>query len=263
MPPKKKEPEPEPEEEEPAPPPPLSTTGLFYLYYKNDSGRGVCSGAMTEVVSTFFTSLAAAEEMRGQEYAATLLLQASSRRLLQRLSFGHRRHKAITLERAYRGHLGRLRYEDSQAEREAGMRRAFWDGNAVLVQKIWRGFFSRKHVHNFYLRKAYLLSVAERGAAVQTILAKHHQTLVELDAATQDEKRLQQFEGVVSSLHHLLSTKSCPGLYNSPYAQMAQETVYGLPIEQHLRNVATGTLRSSIDMSTRTGTKTGDRKSVV
>eukprot|EP00961_Rhodomonas_salina_P240094 3243892-Rhodomonas_salina.2 len=45
MPPKKKEPEPEPEEEEPAPPPPLSTTGLFYLYYKNDSGRGVCSGS--------------------------------------------------------------------------------------------------------------------------------------------------------------------------------------------------------------------------
>jgi hypothetical protein len=51
---------------------------------------------------------------------------------------------------------------------------------------------------------------------------------------------------VVSSLHHMLSTGTCAGVYNSPYDQMAPATVYGLPVEEHLRNVARGTLRQQI-----------------
>ena len=50
----------------------------------------------------------------------------------------------------------------------------------------------------------------------------------------------------MSSLHHMLSTGTCAGVYNSPYDQMAPATVYGLPIEEHLRNVARGTLRQQI-----------------
>mmetsp|Transcript_911 Transcript_911/g.1536 ORF Transcript_911/g.1536 Transcript_911/m.1536 type:complete len:92 (+) Transcript_911:105-380(+) len=44
----------------------------------------------------------------------------------------------------------------------------------------------------------------------------------------------------------MLSTASCNGIYNSPYGQMVPATAYGMPIEDHLRNVAKGTLRDTI-----------------
>jgi len=116
----------------------------------------------------------------------------------------------------------------------------------VLVQKIFRGFYSRKHVHNFYLRKAYLDSVAQTGHERRAELAQHFVQLHEMESRRMDEERLTKFEKVVSSLHHMRSTGSCAGVYNSPYDQMAPATVYGLPIEEHLRNVARGTLRQQI-----------------
>ena len=141
----------------------LSDTGLFYLYYTNDSGLLTSLQAGKGIADAFFASMQQAEAERRTEYNATLTLQASARRVMQRRQFAFWRARAISLERVYRGHLGRNYYEDTQQERDARTRRAFWNSSAALVQKIWRGFFSRKHVHNFYLRKAYLDSVAQTG----------------------------------------------------------------------------------------------------
>ena len=44
---------------------------------------------------------------------------------------------------------------------------AWYNQNATLIQKIWRGFYSRKHVHNFYTRKAYLLALTIKNAEVR------------------------------------------------------------------------------------------------
>ena len=38
------------------------------------------------------------------------------------------------------------------------------------------------------------------------------------------QQRLEKFEKVVGSLHHMLSTGTCAGVYNSPYDQMAPAT---------------------------------------
>jgi hypothetical protein len=51
-----------------------------------------------------------------------------------------------------------------------------------------------------------------------------------------------------------MSTSSCAGVYNSPYHQAVKPTVYGIHLEEHLENVARGTLRQTI---LRYGTNTG------
>ena len=48
---------------------------------------------------------------------------------------------------------------------------------AIKIQKIWRGFYSRKHIHNFYLRKAYLDSVTQTGLARRQELEEHFERL--------------------------------------------------------------------------------------
>ncbi len=44
---------------------------------------------------------------------------------------------------------------------------AYFDANATTIQKWWRGFFSRKHIHNFYARKAYLAAIQQQNSAVR------------------------------------------------------------------------------------------------
>jgi hypothetical protein len=43
------------------------------------------------------------------------------------------------------------------------------------------------------------------------------------------------YSDITRNLHHLLSTKAQPGIYNSPYLAMPE--AYGEPIESHLRRV--------------------------
>lgn len=224
----------------------LSDTGLFYLHYGNDSGLLTALYATKDIAAAFFDSMQQAEADRHSEYSAMLTLQSSVRRVQQRAKFAVWRARAITLERVYRGHLGRNHYEDTQQQRDARTRRAFWNSSAALVQKIWRGFYSRKHIHNFYLRKAYLDSVAQTGQERRAELDEHYEHLYEMEMQRVQQDRLEKFEKVVGSLHHMLSTGSCAGVYNSPYDQMAPATVYGLPIEEHLKNVSKGTLRTTI-----------------
>jgi len=224
----------------------LSDTGLFYLHYGNDSGLQTALDATAGIAVAFCDAMQRAEADRHAEYDATLTLQSSVRRVQQRAKLADWRARAISLERVYRGHLGRNYYEDMQQQRDARTRRAFWNSSAALVQKIWRGFYSRKNIHNFYLRKAYLDSVAQTGQERRAELEEHYEQLYEIEMQRVQQDRLEKFEKVVGSLHHMLSTGSCAGVYNSPYDQMAPATVYGLPIEEHLKNVSKGTLRTTI-----------------
>lgn len=43
----------------------------------------------------------------------------------------------------------------------------YFDAHATVIQKCWRGHFSRNHIHDFYKRKAFLQSVAAANAAVK------------------------------------------------------------------------------------------------
>ena len=56
--------------------------------------------------------------------------------------------------------------------------------------------------------------------------AEYNQTL---------EKEVVEFKKVTANLHHLLSTKTQPGIYNSPYNQDQPPTAMGIPVEEHLR----------------------------
>jgi hypothetical protein len=49
----------------------------------------------------------------------------------------------------------------------------------------------------------------------------------------------KEFHSVTQNLHHLVSTKVTPGIYNTPYFQDEVPTAFGVPIEDHLRTVRT------------------------
>lgn len=212
------------------------------------------------------------------ERAAALVLQAFVRRQQARAQHGHQRHVTLRLERAYRGHLGRLTFERAQLERDRMLRQNFWDQNATvrlllsnpacypclpsvtlsrrdpiyrgpdrlsllkrirvhfmlaqeqmranfhsirmklqgrisprprnpnvlnhlshrvqLVQRMFRGFHSRKHKHNFYLRKHYLEQVAAKGEEIRVKVERHYQESKAVEEHLTAVQRIESFEKV-------------------------------------------------------------------
>ena len=220
-----------------------SSSGLVYPVYTNDS---VFLLEMRGIMEEWFDFADKAASVNMAEHFAAIRIQSSVRQKMGRISHARSRRAQLSLSRTYRGHRGRLEYVDHQEMKFALLRREFWNGTATCIQKIFRGYYSRKNVHNFYLRKSYIQTIANKGEEVRQELHNHF-TSMQMEAQHREaEARVDDFEKVVGSLHHLLSTASCRGLYNSPYHQATQATIFGMPIEEHLRNVARGTLRQTI-----------------
>ena len=50
------------------------------------------------------------------------------------------------------------------------LRMAVYDAAAISIQKMWRGYYCRKYIHNFYARKAYLEAVRLANACKRYVL---------------------------------------------------------------------------------------------
>lgn len=160
----------------------------------------------------------------------------------------HRSALAVTIQRWYRGHLGRRRFHE---ELEAHMRRvriAYFDAHATTIQRHFRGWHSRRYRFDFRKRKAYLIEVHAKAQEVRELLA---QEALRSTAALQqgaDEQAMRTFERKAATLHHLLSTKAQPGIFNSPFsvATGTLPAIGNVPLEQHLAATAKAAIKTKL-----------------
>jgi hypothetical protein len=142
---------------------------------------------------------------------------------------------SIQVQRVFRGYLGRNKAKAANAHRIKQARLGFFHYQASIVQKSFRGYYSRRYYHDFFARKAYIQEVIIKSEKLRTELANHRQKLLERDARSQEDRAREEFSRVTENLHHLLSTKCQPGIYNSPYLQGDVPTAFNIPVEDHLR----------------------------
>jgi hypothetical protein len=107
--------------------------------------------------------------------------------------------------------------------------------SAVAVQRVVRGFLSRKYVHDARKRRAYLEMVRENGEKFREELYAAHRAQVAETRARQAEDERAEFRDLTRGLHHLLSTKANAGIYAPPSG--LPPVAYGEPLEDHLRRV--------------------------
>ena len=121
------------------------------------------------------------------------------------------------------------------------MRYNFYHSMAVRIQRVWRGFRSRKYLHNFVARQRYFDALAVKNKIVRYELEEwRHQAEAERhkEACEAREKSLKR---EARSKHYLLSTHQAPGVYNSPFAvrsDMEQRIIEAKPKLANLRRVA-------------------------
>jgi hypothetical protein len=143
----------------------------------------------------------------------------------------------VTIQRYWRGYVGRLKAKATREVRDQRDRTAYFSHQATTIQRHWRGFWSRKNLFDFYARKAYLRSLHQTNKAIR------HELYLEAENAAESQRQLAEtaarktFDERIGKLHHLVSTTSQPGIFASPY-QMATGTVpvvAGKTVEQHLK----------------------------
>lgn len=97
------------------------------------------------------------------------------------------------------------------------LKSAFYNGMATEIQRTWRGYFSRKVIHDFFALKRYLLGVESKNQEMRSILseAKENDDKRRLEVEAKEAHRRLVLDA--KSKHHLISTYVVPGVYNRPH----------------------------------------------
>jgi hypothetical protein len=193
---------------------------------------------MDAATREFFEMTQAASDSRPQELRSATMIQSVWRASQVRGRWHSVVHATVLVQRVGRGWLARAR---TQMMRDANRRRLnlrFHSHCATVVQKFYRGWWSRRNLHDFYGRKDYLAKVERRGEYTVEYLAKERQQKTMEAKAQEEEQMRHEFDNLAGELHHLVSTKTIAGVYNPPYSDMLP-SAFDRPIEQHLRDCCT------------------------
>ena len=188
----------------------------------------------------------AAESSRAVERLSCISIQRLFRGQRVRAWISRMRAACVEIERVFRGHVGRVSagaVNEAWAKHEEA---AVFHYFATDCQRTFRGFYSRRYRHDFAARRAYIESVVKTGNDLRVRLEKQlvQQQITEREADEQGKR--EQFTKITQQLHHLVSTKSIPGVYNSPYdVDSPICAMGGVPIEEHLCSGVKDLLRLS------------------
>ncbi|KAM6943620.1 spermatogenesis-associated protein 17 [Xenentodon cancila] len=176
-----------------------------------------------EFQKEYFYRNSQAEETRQGETEAAIRIQRRFRGSKVRSYLSHLHKKAIIIQKIWRGFTARARVRQMVKAAYFIMKMNFYEEMAVRIQRRWRGFFVRKYIHNFYARKSYL----------ERLLMTNEHIRRKLDDFEELQKRERECLEMVNQqtakvyqaqrLHHLLSTKQCPGVFNSPFRPAPHE----------------------------------------
>ncbi|XP_058485850.1 spermatogenesis-associated protein 17 [Solea solea] len=165
-----------------------------------------------------------AEEKRWQEHQAATCIQSWFRACKVHAYIRHLHKKAIIIQKIWRGFTARARFRQMVKEAYFIMKMNFYEEMAVRIQRRWRGFYVRKYVHNFYARKNYLAEVSWKNKVIRSGLDELEELQKRerdcLDVIKEQTNKVYQ----AHRLHHLLSTKQRPGIFNSPFRPGPHET---------------------------------------
>ena len=136
------------------------------------------------------------------------------------------------IQRVWRGYLDRCCALAHRLESSSIREMNAFAAAAIEIQRHFKGYWSRLYVHDFYARKRFALEVASRGE--RTVAFLKEEGAIRL-AKEQEDNRLANENRLARRTrqqHHLISTKTIPGVFNPPYAT---PTLLGEPIEAHIK----------------------------
>lgn len=148
------------------------------------------------------------------------------------------------IERIFRGHSGRSICRRMVQEHTTSRNFAVFEYFALQLQKSFRGYYSRKYRQNHHLRKLYLENVKHAGEKVRESMDAYAEKMRQDEEDRALERKELKFKELTENLHHLVSTRQVPGIYNPRTSLLEQPTVNDVPVESCLRGAVKDLLRT-------------------
>lgn len=192
-------------------------------------------GRLDEITDEFFKAVQVANDARGAETAAAIRIQSTFRGSVVRVFYHQVKESTLTIQRLVRGKLGRLKTAAARLKRVRHQNLEFFHHCATVIQKFFRGYRSRKDFHDYYKRQEFLKKVGVRGERTNKHLQVNYERKLQVSREEEEAETRKEFDDLAGQLHHLVSTRMIPGVYNPPYSEILPRA-FDKPIEQHLRD---------------------------
>ncbi|KAL0220401.1 hypothetical protein RCL1_000255 [Eukaryota sp. TZLM3-RCL] len=188
------------------------------------------SCALQRVVDNLFISLRDASSAFPQENSAAAKIQSCWRCRSQRRIFIRLRDNTILLQSYIRGFLGRSYFRKLHQEHIDKSHQELLNRCATLVQRLFRGFYSRKYKGDYYKTKSYLETITRENSKVREELLYIESHTKEVVNEEKRVRELEEFSSSAAQCHHLLSTAAISGVFSTPHFPVP--TAYGVPLEE-------------------------------
>jgi len=190
---------------------------------------------LDDAAKVYFAMKQSASDESAREKQAIIKVQSVYRGSKVRERWHAVLHNALLVQRLSRGWLARVRTRALRLKKQQQLNSVFFHHCATIIKKYYRGWWSRRYLHDYYGRKAYIENIESKGNQTKEYL-RRYQSNKEEEAKFQEEAQMRgEFDNLASELHHLVSTKSISGVYNPPYTDVLPRA-FEKPIEQHLRD---------------------------
>ncbi|XP_050989227.1 spermatogenesis-associated protein 17 [Labeo rohita] len=194
---------------------------------------------LDNIKEQYFIRNRIAEKNRQKENEAAVRIQSWFRGCQVRAYLRHLHKNATLIQKIWRGFIARGLFRQRVKTAYFIMKMNFYNKMAVKIQQRWRGYYVRKYVHNYYARKRYLEGLTRKNQHIRRDLEE----FAELQRRERERITLEKEEKEktiqAQRLHFLLSTKQCPGVFNSPFRAEPDE------MELRLRKVKPLLVRSA------------------
>ena len=167
----------------------------------------------SRIMSEFYDLVNETEKYRFKELKAAVKIEALWRMYRQRKYFLHQQWAVSVIKRVFRGYKTRKNFWKLTSSALSYQRKEFFSSAAVSIQKIYRGYYSRKYLHDFYARKKYLKYIEGKNQRRLEKMSRYQQQLIIDEQKRQEDYARMEFYKLSTNLHHLTSTRAVPGVY--------------------------------------------------
>ena len=178
------------------------------------------------------------------EIAASTNIQRVYRGKVDRAFIAFKSGKAREIQRCFRGHCGRVEFNNRVLAKREKRVYALFKYFSMQIQRCFRGYYSRKYKSNHSDRKRFIGDLEETGRKVREMMYNYSMDQAIREEREAKEKEDRDFDFYASNLHHLMSTRQIPGVFNPPKEYMITPTWRDQPVEEHVRNTIKDLLRT-------------------
>ena len=191
-----------------------------------------------DMIQSYFDSLNEKEKFKYIELKAAIVFQKYARRLICRKRFLLLKTQALEVQKALRGYLARANHQKDVEEQNDNLMKQFFEYHISIIIKHWLGYKCRKNVMDYHANRKWLEVTRKKNE--ETLIELKEQAAkrqYEIDRENEENQR-RNFVNIAKNLHHLVSTATIPGVYNTPFlpAELKPQ-VYNADIEEHLRGI--------------------------